>query len=198
MTNQEVQTIFKDARALLSGHFLLSSGNHSNCYLQCALVTQQPGIAAQLADAIVKKISFPDIQIVLGPAVGGIVIAQEIAQALSRAGNRQVRAIFCERVAGKMALRRGFSIESGEKILAVEDVITTGGSVKEAIILAKSLGGDVVGTAVLVDRSARIPDLGAPLTSLLKIKADIYSPPECPLCKQGVPTVKPGSRELKC
>jgi orotate phosphoribosyltransferase len=197
MTGPEVEKIFESAQALLNGHFLLSSGNHSNRYLQCALVTQNPVIAAQLADALVQKINFDDVSIVLGPAVGGIVIAQEVAQAIARAGNTQVRAIFCERVDGKMALRRGFAIQPGEKILAVEDVITTGGSVKEAMDLAKTLGGELVGVATFIDRSASTPDLGAPMTALLKVQAEMYTPENCPLCQQGIPANKPGSRGLK-
>ncbi len=197
MTGPEVQKIFESAQALLSGHFLLSSGKHSNRYLQCALVTQQPVMAAQLADALAQKIVATEVSVVLGPAVGGIVIAQEVAQAITRAGNSKVRAIFCERVDNKMTLRRGFAIKPGEKILAVEDVVTTGGSVKEAMDLAKSLGGELAGVAAFVDRSVTTPDLGAPLTSLLKVQADIYSPETCPLCRQGIPIVKPGSRGLK-
>jgi len=197
MTSAEVQKIFENAQALLTGHFLLSSGNHSNQYLQCALVTQHPALAAQLADALVKAIGTPEVDVVLGPAVGGIVMAQEIAQALSRAGQQKVRAIFCERVTGKMTLRRGFTLTPGEKVLAVEDVVTTGGSVKEAIELAQAQGGKVIGIAALVDRSVMPLVLGMPLTTLLKVKADIYPPTECPLCQQGIPAIKPGSRELK-
>jgi len=197
MTPAEVLKVFEEVRALLSGHFLLSSGNHSNRYLQCALVTQHPRVAARLAEALAQSFLSQPIDVVLGPAVGGIVIAQEVAQALSRGGNHKVRALFCERVDGKMALRRGFSLTSGERVLAVEDVITTGGSVKEAITLAKAAGAEVIGVGSFIDRSATTPDLGAPLTSLLKIQAEIWPPDQCPLCQQGSPAVKPGSRGLK-
>lgn len=196
MNPEEVKRIFENAEALLAGHFALSSGNHSNRYLQCALVTQYPEHAAKLADALAAQYADQDIQVVLGPAVGGIVIAQEVGQALTRLG-KKVRVIFCERVDGKMSLRRGFNLKEGEKVLAVEDVITTGGSVKEAIDLAKTYGVDVIGVGTFVDRSATAPDLGAPMTSLLKVNAEIFKPEECPLCKEGTPAVKPGSRGLK-
>ena len=197
MTSAEVLQVFEEAQALLSGHFLLSSGNHSNRYLQCALVTQQPRVAARLAEALARPVVSESLDVVLGPAVGGIVIAQEVAQALSRGGNGKVRALFCERVDNKMALRRGFSLQPGERVLAVEDVITTGGSVKEAIALAKAAGATVIGVGSFIDRSAAPPDLGAPLTSLLRIQAEIWAPEQCPLCRQGTPAVKPGSRGLK-
>jgi orotate phosphoribosyltransferase len=197
MTSAEVLKVFEDVQALLSGHFLLSSGNHSNRYLQCALVTQHPRVAARLAEALAQAFAAEALDVVLGPAVGGIVIAQEVAQALSRAGNAKVRALFCERVDGKMSLRRGFALQPGERVLAVEDVITTGGSVKEAIALAKAAGATVVGVGSFIDRSAAPPDLGAPFTSLLKISAEIWTAEQCPLCRQGTPAVKPGSRGLK-
>ena len=197
MTAAEVLKVFEEVQALLNGHFLLSSGNHSNRYLQCALVTQHPRVAAQLAEALARPFLSQAVDVVLGPAVGGIVIAQEVAQALSRGGNANVRALFCERVDGKMTLRRGFSLKSGERVLAVEDVITTGGSVKEAMALAREAGAQVIGVGSFIDRSAMDPDLGAPLTSLLKIQTEIWAPEKCPLCRQGTPAVKPGSRGLK-
>jgi orotate phosphoribosyltransferase len=197
MIPDEVLKVFENAGALLSGHFLLSSGNHSNRYLQCALVTQYPSVAAQLSTALARSFLSQPIDAVLGPAVGGIVIAQEVAQALARGGNAKVRALFCERVDGKMALRRGFALQPGERVLAVEDVITTGGSVKEAIALAKAAGAQVVGVGSFIDRSAAPPELGAPLTALLKIQAEIWPPEKCPLCQQGSPAIKPGSRGLK-
>lgn len=194
---EAVLEIFEKVNALQSGHFALSSGNHSNRYLQCALVTQYPVYAARLADALVEPFNGLPIDVVLGPALGGVVIAQEVAQALHRAGNTGVRAIFCERVEGRMTLRRGFALEPGERVLAVEDVITTGGSVKEAIALAKATGAEVIGVASFIDRSAADPDLGAPFTSLLKLEAQLWAPDACPLCKEGLPVNKPGSRGLK-
>lgn len=197
MSMQSVLEVFEKSHALQTGHFALSSGNHSNRYLQCALVTQHPEYAQRLSDALVAPFSGLPIDVVLGPAVGGIVIAQEVANALYRAGNTDVRAIFCERVEGKMALRRGFALAEGERVLAVEDVITTGGSVKEAIALAKTYGAQVIGVASFVDRSPAAPDLGAPLTSLLKVEAQLWAPDACPLCQEGLPVNKPGSRGLK-
>ena len=196
MLPSEVKDIFIKAEALLSGHFVLSSGQHSEQYLQCALVTQYPAYAQQLAAELADKFKDAEINVVLGPAIGGIVIAQEVGQALARQG-KKVRIIFCERVEGKMTLRRGFALKAGEKVLAVEDVITTGGSVKEAIDLAKTYGVDVIGVGTFIDRSATAPDLGAPLQSLLKVEAHTYAPDTCPLCAAGTVAVKPGSRGLK-
>lgn len=190
----EVLEIFQRVGALQSGHFALSSGNHSDRYLQCALVTQHPGHAARLAEALAEAFRGQTVGAVLGPALGGIVIAQEVAQALYRAGQTGVRALFCERVDGKLTLRRGFTLSPGERVLAVEDVVTTGGSVKEAIALARAAGAKVIGAGCFVDRSASEPDLGAPLTALLKVTAAIYAPDACPLCEQGLPVNKPGSR----
>lgn len=197
MSPASVQKIFEKAQALLSGHFILSSGNHSNRYLQCARVTQVPQHARRLAEALAKPFEDQKVQVVLGPAIGGIVIAQEVAQALARAGNRRVRAIFAERVEGKLALRRGFELKPGERVLAVEDVVTTGGSVKEAVELAKGFGAEIVGVGAFIDRSVGPVDVGAPLTALLKIAAEIYPPADCPLCRAGSVAVKPGSRGLK-
>jgi orotate phosphoribosyltransferase len=197
MNSEEVIRIFEQAGALQTGHFALSSGNHSNRYLQCALVTQHPEYARRLAEALAAPFQTQDVDVVLGPALGGIVIAQEVAQALFRNGNRKVRALFCERVAGKLTLRRGFSLAPGELVLAVEDVVTTGGSVKEAVTLAVRSGAKVIGVGCFIDRSASLPEVGAPLTSLARVQAELYPPETCPLCQQGVPVNKPGSRGLK-
>jgi orotate phosphoribosyltransferase len=197
MTEAEVQSLFEEAGALLTGHFVLTSGNHSNRYLQCALVTQYPRHAGRLADALASRFRGHKVDVVLGPAVGGIVLAQEVAQALHRMGQSQVRALFCERVEGRMSLRRGFALQAGERVLAVEDVVTTGGSVQEAVALAQAAGCSMVGVGCLVDRSPAPPQLGAPLTSLLKVSADLYPADACPLCQQGLPAVKPGSRGMK-
>lgn len=197
MTEAEVRSLFEEAGALLTGHFVLTSGSHSNRYLQCALVTQYPAHASRLAGALAGRFTGQAVDAVLGPAVGGIVLAQEVAQALYRQGQKNVRAIFCERVDGRMVLRRGFSLKPGERVLAVEDVVTTGGSVKEAIALAKAAGAAVIGAGCFVDRSASAPDLGAPLTALLKVEAAIYPPGDCPLCRQGLPVNKPGSRAAR-
>ncbi|MFN3699526.1 MAG: orotate phosphoribosyltransferase [Dictyoglomus sp.] len=184
--------VFKEKNALLEGHFLLSSGLHSPNYLQCALILQYPDLAEKIAQEISKKISQDiKIDVVVGPALGGIIIAYELARAL------KVRGIFAEREEGKMSLRRGFSIKPGEKVLICEDVITTGGSAIEVANLVQSLGGEVVSFACIADRSGGKIVFDKPLYSLLKLSFDTYKPEECPLCKQGIPISKPGSRNLK-
>ncbi|MGA2091532.1 MAG: orotate phosphoribosyltransferase [Endomicrobiales bacterium] len=190
MDTQSVKQLFAESKAMLLGHFLLSSGLHSGIYFQSALVLQHPAFAARLASALAEKVktTSPVINVVVSPALGGIVIGQEMARALG------CRAIFCERVDGKLALRRGFSIEMGEKALVVEDVITTGLSTREVVDVIKFLGADVVGVASLVDRSAGKVEFGVPFSSLLSLDIKSYQPDQCPLCKEGRPVVKPGSR----
>lgn len=176
---------------LLRGHFLLSSGLHSPQYLQCALVLQHPKRAFHLAQELVKKFNKQDIDVVIGPALGGIIIAYEVARVL------ETRALFTERVEGKMQIRRGFKINKGEKVLVVEDVITTGGSVKEVIELVKENGGIVVGVGALIDRSQKKIDLGVPIKALANLNIETYPKEACPLCRQGIPLVKPGSNTLE-
>lgn len=184
--------VFKEKKAFLEGHFLLSSGLHSPNYLQCALILQYPDLAEKLAQEIAKNIpSNLKIDLVIGPALGGIIIAYELARTL------KVRGIFAEREEGKMTLRRGFSITHGEKVLICEDVVTTGGSALEVGNLVKNLGGEVVGYACIVDRSGSKAIFDKPLYSLLKLELDTYKPEDCPLCKKGIPIIKPGSRNLK-
>ncbi|MEW6621090.1 MAG: orotate phosphoribosyltransferase [bacterium] len=175
---------------LLRGHFLLSSGLHSPQYLQCALVLQHPKRAEYLGKELAKKFNKKDIDVVIGPALGGIIVAHEVARALG------TKALFAERVEDKMQLRRGFKINYGEKVLVVEDVITTAGSVKEVMELVKELNGIVVGVGALIDRSQGKLDLGIPLKTLAKLNIETYSRETCPLCKQQLPLVKPGSREI--
>lgn len=197
MTGKDILKIFKSKRALLKGHFLLSSGLHSDTYLQCALVLQYPSLAEKLARLLVKKflstyqlINLSTVTTVVSPALGGIIIGQEVARVLG------CRAIFTERENGKMTLRRGFQIKKGEKILVVEDVVTTGGSTQEVIDVVKNAGGKIVGVATLVDRSGGKIKFDYPLVSLLKLEIENYQPQECPLCKKNVPLVKPGSRKV--
>lgn len=189
MNQEEVIQLFKDNKAILEGHFLLTSGRHSNRYLQCALVLQNPAAAEKLCQELVKKLPTKNIDIVIGPALGGVTLAYEMARQLG------VKGIFAERENGVMTLRRGFQIEPGAKVLVVEDVVTTGGSVKEVIEVVEKLGGEVVGAASLVDRSNGQVDLGKPFYSLLPMEVVSYSAEDCPLCKQGLPVVKPGSRK---
>ena len=191
MKDIEVKSLFEKHNALLSGHFLLSSGLHSDTYFQSALILQHPAeaekLAALLADKILKET--PDIDVVVSPALGGIVVGQEVAAQIG------CRAIFCERVDGKLTLRRGFSIEKGEKCLVVEDVITTGLSTREVIDTIKPLGAEIVAVASLVDRSGGKVDFGVPRSSLLSLEVKSYKAEECPMCKEGGAPVKPGSRK---
>lgn len=173
---------------LLRGHFLLSSGLHSPQYLQCALLLQHPKRASHLGKELAKKFNQEKIEIVIGPALGGIIIAYEVARALG------TRALFSERVEEKMQLRRGFKINPGEKVLVVEDVITTGGSAKEVVELVNELGGVVVGVGALIDRSQGKVNFGVPLKTLASLNIETYSREACPLCREGLPLVKPGSR----
>lgn len=173
---------------LLRGHFLLSSGLHSPQYLQCALLLQHPKRASHLGKELAKKFSQEKVEVVIGPALGGIIIAYEVARAL------ETRALFAERVEEKMQLRRGFKINQGERVLVIEDVLTTGGSAKEVIDLVNELGGVVIGVGGLVNRSQGDINLGVPIKTLAKLNIETYAKETCPLCRQGVPLVKPGSR----
>ena len=189
MTDKEVIGLFEKNNALLNGHFKLSSGRHSGKYLQCALVLQHPDIAEKLAKELAAKFAGTKIDLVAGPALGGVTFAYEIARALG------VRGIFTERCEGKMALRRGFSIASGEKVLVAEDVVTTGLSTKEVMDVVRAHGGSVTAVASIIDRSDVTPDYGVRFESLAKVSIETYEPGECPLCKAGSPAVKPGSRK---
>jgi len=189
MTEKEVLEIFDKYNAFLKGHFRLSSGLHSENYLQCALVLQYPDAAEKLAKELVKKFSGEKIDVVIGPALGGITIAYETARVLG------VRGIFTERQDGKMVLRRGFSVKPGERVLVVEDVITTGGSTKEVIEAVKSLSGRVIGVGCIIDRSDSRIDFGARFEFLVKLNIKTYGQGSCPLCKSGIPVIKPGSRK---
>ncbi|MBF0217804.1 MAG: orotate phosphoribosyltransferase [Candidatus Omnitrophica bacterium] len=191
MQEMEILDLFKKTEALLSGHFKLSSGRHSAIYLQCALILQNPIISARLCAVLAKKFVQDAPDVVIGPAMGGIVIAYELARALG------TRAIFTERDAdGKMTLRRGFMVPPGSNVIIAEDVLTTGGSAKEVMDLLKQDGIKPVGIASLVDRSGGTLDFGGvKYESLLKISVPSFTPEECPLCKEGLPLVKPGSRK---
>jgi orotate phosphoribosyltransferase len=189
MTEKEVLSIFEESKALLRGHFRLSSGLHSGQYLQCALVLQFPETAARLAKALAEKFGPGKIDAVVGPALGGVTWAYEVARALG------VRGLFTEREDGKMTLRRGFRISEGERVLVVEDVVTTGGSTKEVIAVVKALGGLVVGVGSVIDRSDGAPDFGVQFKSLARVKVETFEERDCPLCKAGKPVTKPGSRK---
>ncbi|RNC29476.1 MAG: Orotate phosphoribosyltransferase [Candidatus Dichloromethanomonas elyunquensis] len=188
----EIMQMFMETGALLQGHFLLTSGKHSGQYMQCAQVLQYPRKAARLGRELALKFDGVEVQTVIGPAMGGIIVAHEVGRYLG------VKAIFTERQNGEMALRRGFQLSPGEKVLVVEDVITTGGSVKEVIAIVKEAGAIPVGVGVLVDRSGGKADFGGLLLhSLLQMNIEASEPDNCPLCAQGLPWEKPGSRGSK-
>ncbi|MDR1103921.1 MAG: orotate phosphoribosyltransferase [Endomicrobium sp.] len=191
MLQEDVKELFKRNNALLNGHFKLSSGLHSDTYFQSALILQYPKEAERLGEELAKKIKENNIKVdaVVSPAIGGIVIGQEVGRALS------VRAIFTERVDGKVLLRRGFSVSTNEKVLVVEDVITTGLSTREVIETLKANGAQVVAVASLVDRSAGKVNFGVPRFSLLSLEVKSYKEEDCPMCKEGGIAVKPGSRK---
>ncbi len=181
--------IFTEAGALLQGHFKLTSGRHSNRYMQCAQVLQYPAFTEQLARHITEQFQDDKIELVVGPAMGGIIVAYEVARQLGVPG------IFTERQDGEMQLRRGFEIPPGRRVLVVEDVITTGGSVQEVIDIVKKAGGELTGVAVLVDRSAGKVTFGVKQVAVLPMEIESWTEEDCPMCKagQGAP-IKPGSR----
>jgi orotate phosphoribosyltransferase len=188
MNDTEVLQIFRDTGALLDGHFLLRSGLHSRQYFQCALVLQYPNVAERLCGALAVKLKDAAAQTVISPALGGLFIGHEVGRALGR------RHIFVEKKAdGKLELRRNFKIGRREKVLVVEDVITKGGRVQETIDIVRQHGGEVVAVGALVDRSGGKVDFGVRLESLLKLHIETFESAACPMCKEGVPLVKPGS-----
>jgi orotate phosphoribosyltransferase len=184
----ELLDIFEQKGALLKGHFLLSSGLHSDKYLQCALVLQYPDLAERIGAAIADLFSGANPDCVVGPAIGGIVVAQEVARALG------VRAMFAEREAGIMTLRRGFAVERDERVLVVEDIITTGGSVQELVDALNRMGANPVGIGVIIDRSSGRAQFDVPFKSLARLEVTTFEESECPLCRDGTPAYKPGSR----
>jgi orotate phosphoribosyltransferase len=188
VTADSVLDRFRQSGALLEGHFRLTSGLHSPGYLQCALVLQHPAQAEACGTEIAERVRSLGAQAVLSPALGGIVIGQEVARALG------VRAIFAERQDGKLLLRRGFTLAPGEKVLVVEDVVTTGGSTRETIDVARAAGAEVVGAASIIDRGGGQQSLDVPYHALATIALPTYQPDACPLCAAGQPVVKPGSR----
>lgn len=178
---------FRKAGALLEGHFLLTSGLHSPRYLQCAKIMQDPALAERLCKQLASAFAGDRVRTVIGPAIGGILIAYEMARALG------ARAIFAEREEGVMKFRRGFAVEPGERCLLVEDVVTTGGSLREVQDLVRASGAEVAAVTSLVDRtSGRDPGFGMPLTALVKVEVPTYPPEDCPMCRAGMPLVSPG------
>lgn len=186
--NENTEAIFEQAGAILKGHFRLTSGLHSPVYWEKAQVLQYPEYTQQLCGMIAERFSGQGIQVVAGPTTPGIILAYETARQMG------VRGIFAEKdESGNRAFRRGFRIAPGEKVLIVDDILTTGKSIREVIAAVNATGGDIAGIGVLVDRSTQPLDFGAPLFSCLRAEAVTYPPEDCPLCKQGLPLVKPGS-----
>ena len=180
---------FKETDALLDGHFILSSGLHSPKYLQCALALQYPLDAARFGKAIAENFIGANIETVVSPAIGGLIIGYEVAKALN------VRFVWTERENGVMTLRRGFSVKENERILVVEDVITTGGSTRECIEAIETHDAKVVGAASIIDRSGGTADVGVSRIALVSLEVPSYQPENCPMCQQGEVAVKPGSRK---
>jgi len=189
MTEQEMLDMYEDAGALLNGHFILSSGRHSARYLQSALVLMSMDNAAALATELVAKVNADDFDMVVSPAIGGLVIGQEVARQLKKPF------IFTERKEGEMQLRRGFSIAKGTKFLVVEDVITTGGSVCECIAVVREHGGEAVQVVAVVDRAPDMPNrFDVPYATAIALNVETFASDACPMCTEGTPAVKPGSR----
>lgn len=190
LDSEEILDYMRRTGALLEGHFILTSGRHSDRYFQCALLLQHPDIADRLTDMLADRFRSMEVDTVIAPAVGGILVAQGVARALG------VRAIFAERKEGRMTLRRGFSLEEGERVLVTEDVVTTGGSVREVVNLVLAAGAMVMGVGLIVDRSGRKADFGVPTVSLLQMETPSWEPGSCPRCAAGEEALKPGSRGL--
>lgn len=177
--------------AVRRGHFLLTSGLHSDLFVLCAQVTQFPPLTARLAEAMAHPYRDQKVDVVAGPAVGGIILAYEVARVLG------ARVIFAEKTgtkaggSGGMTLRRGFALRPGERVLVVEDALTTGGSIRKVMDVVRAAGAEIVGVSVLVDRSGRNADLGVPMHSLLTLNANVWDAAHCPLCREGTPLVQP-------
>jgi len=190
MNEAEVRALFVETGAILEGHFLLTSGLHSPLYVEKFQVLQHPEYTAKLCKALADRFADENVELVIGPITGGILLAHEVGK------NLGTRAIFTERENGRMTLRRGFVIRPGERVLIVEDIITTGGSVKEVVDVVLEHGGIPVGVGILVDRSGGTVDFGIPHQSLLHLTVDTYQADACPLCASGQPITKRGSRKL--
>ncbi len=188
MTENKVLSLMKELSALHNGHFLLSSGLHSDTYFQCAKILQFPELARELGAAMGDFFTDTPHDLVVSPAMGGILIGHEVARALGR------RFVFSERKDGLMMIRRGFEIEEGEKVIIVEDVVTRGTSLLEVIKCVEDAGGVVTGLTSIIDRTGGEVELPMPLHSLARVKVETFQPENCPLCASGVEVVKPGSR----
>ena len=188
LPKEQILEIFRETKALLEGHFQLTSGLHSPQYFQCARVLQFPKYLHLLSGEIARHFEYNEVEVVLSPAIGGIVVGTEVGRMLS------ARTIFAERKDGKMELRRGFEILPGERVLVVEDVVTTGGSTKEVIDLVNNAKGNLVGTGCIVDRSNGKVQFDTKQFAVLQMEVVAHQPADCPMCKSGSAAVKPGSR----
>ena len=188
LSQSDVLDLFRQSGALLEGHFRLSSGLHSDRYLQSALVLQHPDYAEQLGRALAARLEHLQPTAILSPALGGIVIGQEVGRAM------KIRALFAERQDGVLTLRRGFTLAPSDRVVVVEDVITTGGSTRETVEVATAAGAQVMGAAAIIDRGGDPGRLEIPLQALVLMAVAAYPPESCPLCANGLPVVKPGSR----
>lgn len=186
--------LMRSSGALLSGHFELASGLHSDKYIQCALLLEDPGragrVGALLASVLLEEMKGVRPSVVVSPALGGVIIGHEVARALKS------RSIFAERVAGKMSLRRGFTIGREDKAVVIEDVTTTGGSIQEVIDVISPVGAEVAGIGLIVNRAGALT-FDVPIAYLVKAQIETYVPEKCPLCRSGVPLVKPGSKRIQ-
>lgn len=194
MTEQEVKQLLIDTKAILEGHFLLTSGLHSPMYVEKFNVLQHPKYTERLCQELAERFKAQNVELVIGPMTGGILLAHEVGKALG------TRAIFTEREKGVMTLRRGFRIEPGTRVLIVEDIVTTGGSVREVVDVVKASQGEIVGVGLLVNRSGDKADFGIPndkVQALLNLTVPTYQPEECPLCKDHVPMTERGSKHIK-
>jgi orotate phosphoribosyltransferase len=188
LSQDDVLDLFRQSGALLEGHFRLSSGLHSDRYLQSALVLQHPDYAEQLGRALAARLEHLQPTAILSPALGGIVIGQEVGRAM------KIRALFAERQDGVLMLRRGFTLDPSDRVVIVEDVITTGGSTHETVEVATAAGAHVTGAAAIIDRGVDPGRLEIPLQTLVRMEVAAYTPESCPLCARGIPVTKPGSR----
>lgn len=190
ISQDRVMDIFKEAGVLLEGHFLLTSGRHSNRYLQCAKIFRNTRYSEELCAALADYYRADGVEVVIGPAMGAVQMAYEVSRALG------CENFFAERENGAMTLRRGFAVRPGQKVLLVEDVITTGGSVREVLQLVKEAGGEVVGVGSIVDRTCGKIDFGVPFHAVISLDVESWEAADCPLCKAGAePPYKPGSRK---
>jgi orotate phosphoribosyltransferase len=189
LDQKEILEIMRETKVLREGHFRMTSGRHSRQYMQCAQVLQYPKFTERLCEDLARRFKGQELHAVVAPAIGGIIIAYEVAKVLG------IRALFTEREDGKMTFRRGFHLEDDENVLVVEDVITTGGSVIEVIEAVRERGANVAGVGVVVDRSGGRVHFGVKTEVLLAMEIETWDPEDCPLCKQGIPILKPGSRK---